>query len=122
MRLAGSSLSGLWSTWCTYTLWDWSKRRSVRAALLLYPLLTLFCIVATANHYVLDAVGGLAVFAVGCALGHVLDRSALVDRVRLRNAASSEPASLTTTPDATNAQQLTPAEKAKNKMNPQFTR
>jgi hypothetical protein len=91
-----------WSTWCTYTLWDWSKRRSVRIALVAYPLLTLFCIVATANHYVLDAGGGLAVFTVGVALGHVLDRSALVDRVRLRNTADARAAasSASTTTDS----------------------
>ena len=30
-----------------------------------YPLITLFCIVVTANHYILDAVGGAVVFGVG---------------------------------------------------------
>ena len=30
-----------------------------------YPLITLFCIVVTANHYLLDALGGALVFTVG---------------------------------------------------------
>jgi hypothetical protein len=70
-----------WASWCAYTLWNWSSRRWVRMFLVLYPLTTLFTIVVTGNHYVLDAVGGLCVFAVGWALGRLLDHAAPVDRV-----------------------------------------
>ena len=42
--------------------------------MLLYPLVTLFCIIVTANHYWIDGVGGLLVFAVGTLLGWGLHR------------------------------------------------
>jgi PAP2 superfamily len=80
-----------WSTWCTYTLWPWANNaRSTagrwvrRIALILYPASTLFTIVVTANHYVLDAAGGVVVFLIGRFAGHWLDRAAIIDRVRLR--------------------------------------
>ena len=73
-----------WASWCAYTLWHWSERRWVRLFLVVYPITTLFTIVVTANHYVFDAVGGFCVFTVGFVLGRMLDRAALVDRVRLR--------------------------------------
>ena len=63
-----------WSTWCALAMWPLMRRRWQRVAVLLYPLLTLFCIVVTANHYWLDGVGGLVVFSVGSLLGWRLHR------------------------------------------------
>ena len=63
-----------WSTWCAIAMWPLMRRRWQRVAVLLYPLLTLFCIVVTANHYWLDGVGGLVVFSVGSLLGWRLHR------------------------------------------------
>lgn len=86
-----------WSTWCTYTLWPWAQnartgaRRWIRFALLVaYPFVTLFAIVVTANHYVLDAAGGLVVFAIGLWVGKWIDRAAVIDRVRLRAPVDTE--------------------------------
>ena len=50
------------------------KRRRSKAAVLLYPTTTLFCIVVTANHFWLDGAGGLLVFGVGAFLGWGLHR------------------------------------------------
>ena len=43
-------------------------------AVLAYPALTLFCIVVTANHYWIDGVGGLVIFALGVLIGWSLHR------------------------------------------------
>ena len=58
-----------WSTWCVFALWPITKKRWQRIALFLYPMLTLFCIIVTANHFWIDGLGGLAVFGVGYVIG-----------------------------------------------------
>jgi hypothetical protein len=72
-----------WAAWCAVAFWPWATTWPRKALLLAYPMLTLVAIVATGNHYILDALGGFAVFTVGMRLGTWLDR---VDwsRVRLR--------------------------------------
>jgi len=40
----------------------------------LYPATTLLCIVVTGNHFWLDGLGGLVVFAVGFVIGTWLHR------------------------------------------------
>jgi hypothetical protein len=57
-----------WSSWCALVLFPMIKRRWVRALVAVYPLMTLFAIVVTANHYWIDAAGGAAVLAVGFTL------------------------------------------------------
>lgn len=61
-----------WSTWCAFAMWPLLRRRRWRAAMLLYPMLTLTCIIVTANHYWLDGVGGLFTLGVGFILGWAL--------------------------------------------------
>ncbi len=58
-----------WSTWCAIAVWPLIRRRWMKALVLLYPLVTLFCIVVTGNHFWLDGVGGLIAFGVGALLG-----------------------------------------------------
>jgi hypothetical protein len=62
-----------WSMWCLFALWPLVRRAWARTLLVLYPIATLFCIVVTANHYFLDAVGGLVCLGVGYVLGKALD-------------------------------------------------
>jgi membrane-associated phospholipid phosphatase len=57
------SLHFAWSVWCAIVLWRYSRHTSMRVVGLLYPLLTLFAIVVTANHYFLDALGGAIAIA-----------------------------------------------------------
>ncbi|CAB4884749.1 unannotated protein [freshwater metagenome] len=59
------SLHIAWSVWCTLALCRFSRRRSSRILAVLYPIVTLVAIVATANHYIIDAVGGLAIVLAG---------------------------------------------------------
>lgn len=57
-----------WSLWCGLTIFALAKVPWVRALGLLYPAVTLVVIVATANHFWLDAVGGVLCLAFGFAL------------------------------------------------------
>jgi PAP2 superfamily len=63
-----------WSTWCAVAMWPLLRRRWQRIVVLLYPLVTLFCIIVTANHYWIDGVGGLLAFGAGTLLGWGLHR------------------------------------------------
>ncbi len=47
-----------WAVWSSLVLWRLSSRRWVRAAALVYPVLTALAVMATANHYLADVVTG----------------------------------------------------------------
>ncbi len=68
------SLHFAWSSWCACAASGAVRRRWAKMAWALYPLLTLFAIVVTANHYFLDAVAGALVFALGYLLGVAVSR------------------------------------------------
>ena len=70
------SLHFAWSTWCWLALRPVVHRRSLRLALAVYPWLTLFAIVVTANHYWIDAAGGALALGVGYILGTGITRAA----------------------------------------------
>ncbi|MET8567088.1 phosphatase PAP2 family protein [Streptomyces sp. NPDC004783] len=57
-----------WSVWCGLTIFALASVPWVRVLGLMYPALTLVVIVATANHFWLDAVGGLLCLAFGYAV------------------------------------------------------
>ncbi|WMD08451.1 phosphatase PAP2 family protein [Streptomyces sp. FXY-T5] len=61
-----------WSLWCGVVIAVLASRWWMKALGALHPLLTLASIVATANHWVLDAVGGAAVVAVGFGVTYFL--------------------------------------------------
>jgi hypothetical protein len=54
-----------WSLWCGLTIFALAKVPWVRVLGLLYPAATLIVIVATANHFWLDAVGGILCLTFG---------------------------------------------------------
>ncbi|MER7184580.1 phosphatase PAP2 family protein [Streptomyces hyaluromycini] len=54
-----------WSLWCSLTIFALASVPWVRLLGLLYPTATLLVIVATANHFWLDAVGGALCLAIG---------------------------------------------------------
>jgi hypothetical protein len=60
-----------WSVWCGLTIFALAKIPWVRVLGLLYPALTLVVIVATANHFWLDAVGGMLCLGFGFAVAGV---------------------------------------------------
>ncbi|MER5632235.1 bifunctional glycosyltransferase 87/phosphatase PAP2 family protein [Streptomyces nitrosporeus] len=61
-----------WSLWCGVVILLLAPKAWMKALGLLHPLFTVSCIVATGNHWVLDAAGGAAVVALGFGLTHVL--------------------------------------------------
>lgn len=63
-----------WSLWCGVVVVTLTRNKWLRALGVLYPLLTTFVVMATANHYLLDAVGGAVVIAGGFGLQRVLAR------------------------------------------------
>jgi hypothetical protein len=70
------SLHFAWSSWTALVLFPALRRPWARVAVVAYPFLTLFCIVVTANHYLLDAVGGAVALSVGFVLALALTRAA----------------------------------------------
>lgn len=57
-----------WSLWCAVVIFQVTKNHWLRALGALYPLMTTFVVMATANHYLLDAAGGVLVVAAGFAV------------------------------------------------------
>ncbi len=67
------SLHCAWSTWCALALWPIVRRRWMKGLLVLYPVVTLLCIIVTGNHYWLDAVGGLITLGAGWFCGNIFE-------------------------------------------------
>lgn len=61
-----------WSLWCGIVIVLLAPKLWMKLLGLLHPLFTVCAIVATANHWVLDAVGGALVVGVGFTLTYVL--------------------------------------------------
>jgi hypothetical protein len=68
-----------WAMWCALALGPRLKHKSSRVLAWLYPFVTFVVIVITANHYILDAVGGLVVLAVAWFLANTFTRAGRVD-------------------------------------------
>jgi hypothetical protein len=66
------SLHSAWATWTALVLIPLLRRRWAKALVALHPFATVFCILVTANHYWLDAVGGLAILGAGLVAGSAL--------------------------------------------------
>ncbi|MEU0965135.1 bifunctional glycosyltransferase 87/phosphatase PAP2 family protein [Streptomyces sp. NPDC005917] len=61
-----------WSLWCGIVIAVVAPKRWMKALGLLHPLFTVSAIIATGNHWVLDAVGGAAVIGAGFGVGYLL--------------------------------------------------
>ena len=73
-----------WSTWCALALVPRLKNRTACVLAWCYPVLTLAVIIVTANHYFLDAVGGLVILAVGWFVANLVTRARASRRPELR--------------------------------------
>jgi hypothetical protein len=62
-----------WSLWCGVVIAVLARRWWIKALGLLHPLFTLCAIVTTANHWVLDAVGGALAVGAGFGLVYVVN-------------------------------------------------
>ncbi|MGW6152653.1 bifunctional glycosyltransferase 87/phosphatase PAP2 family protein [Streptomyces sp. NPDC055144] len=61
-----------WSLWCGLVIVVFARRWWIKAIGLIHPLCTVSAIIATGNHWVLDAVGGATVVGLGFLLTYVL--------------------------------------------------
>jgi hypothetical protein len=68
------SIHVAWSTWSAAAVAVCVRRRWLKAVALLYPLLVFVVILGTANHWTLDAAGGVAVIGLGAAVPVVASR------------------------------------------------
>jgi membrane-associated phospholipid phosphatase len=68
-----------WATWSALALLPLVRRRWLQVLLAIYPLFTVFAIVVTGNHWLLDAVGGWVALALAYCI------AALPDRLRHRS-------------------------------------
>ena len=81
-----------WSLWCAVIVFLLTRNVWLRTLGALYPLATTFVVMSTANHYVLDAVGGVLVVTVGFAAQRWFDR------LRARRAPAARDAGSAATP------------------------
>jgi hypothetical protein len=68
------SLHIAWATWCTLAVFPRCRHWWTRTLAVAYPIATLLCVVVTANHFVLDAVGGLVILGGGVLVARPLTR------------------------------------------------
>ncbi len=66
------SLHFAWSLWCCLALWPRLRSTWGRLLAVAHPVITLVAIVATANHYWLDAAGGALALLIGWLVGGVV--------------------------------------------------
>ena len=76
-----------WALWCAWVVFTLTRRRWVRIAAIAYPIGTTLVVVATANHYVLDAVAGVLVMLLAI---HVVGRLPQVVRLPEQRSATVE--------------------------------
>ncbi|MDP9240509.1 MAG: phosphatase PAP2 family protein [Actinomycetota bacterium] len=75
------SLHVAWSLWSAAVVVWLARNRVVRVLAPLYPLLTLLVVLATGNHFVLDAVGAVGVLAVAILILAAAQRLELATRL-----------------------------------------
>jgi hypothetical protein len=68
------SFHGGWSLWSTLAVFPVLRSRWAKVLVVLDPVATLFAIVVTANHWILDAVGGWIVLGVAWLLVAAYER------------------------------------------------
>jgi hypothetical protein len=85
------SLHFAWSSWCALVLVPMIRPLWGKVLMGLYPFVTLFCIVVTANHYWADALGG----AVALTLGYLIGGKVLTGLVQRRFGRRPGPAATT---------------------------
>lgn len=56
------SIHIVWALWCAFAIYPLVKNPVLKGLAALYPLSTLFAIIVTANHYWIDAIGGVILF------------------------------------------------------------
>ena len=68
------SMHCVWALWVACVVVPRVQNRWVRAAAVVYPVVTVAAIVVTGNHFVLDALGGFAALGIGYAIARAVTR------------------------------------------------
>ncbi|MFP3900729.1 MAG: phosphatase PAP2 family protein [Acidimicrobiia bacterium] len=63
-----------WSAWCVFVLVPMLRRRWLRALVVAYPVVTLFDIIVTGNHWWIDGPAGLACLGLGYLVAFAVTR------------------------------------------------
>ena len=72
-----------WAFWVLWALLPRVRTWWMRTLVILYPIATIYVVVATGNHYFLDAVGGLVIFLVGYGVARPVTRAGRGPRRRV---------------------------------------
>jgi hypothetical protein len=80
-----------WATWCALALVPRMKSTRAKVLAASYPFVTLVVIVITANHYVIDAVGGLVILGIGWVVGQRITRAGRGEPISELEAARADP-------------------------------
>ncbi|WP_083982673.1 phosphatase PAP2 family protein [Actinomadura hibisca] len=78
------SMHAGWALWCGYVVIRLAGRRWLSLLGLVYPATTVFVILSTANHYVLDAVAGISLVGAALAVSWALYHRCPAPVLRLR--------------------------------------
>jgi hypothetical protein len=76
------SLHVAWACWTAAALWQVLAGKRRRGLLLIYPAMTALVVMATANHFLLDVVAGVATVAAASGVALALSHTALARRWR----------------------------------------
>jgi hypothetical protein len=68
------SLHVAWAIWCAWMVAYLAQRAWVRRLAVTYPVVVVLVVLSTGNHYLLDAVAGLAVLLAGYGLSRTAVR------------------------------------------------
>ena len=90
-----------WSTWCACAAVPVVRNRVAKVLLVLHPIVTYMAVVTTANHDILDGVGGLVTLFLGYLVARAVTRVPTDDFEKAPPAASdTHPDRMTTAPRA----------------------
>jgi hypothetical protein len=64
-----------WAFWGAAAMWPRVRTPWMKAVAIFYPTATVFVVVATGNHFFLDAVGGAVIFVLGYGIARVVTRA-----------------------------------------------
>jgi len=79
-----------WSTWCACAAVPVVRNRVMKVLLILHPIVTFFAVVVTANHYILDGVGGLVTLGLGYLVARAVTRVPADDDVAESSPSASD--------------------------------
>jgi len=80
-----------WAMWGTAVFYPRVRSWWAKTLAVLYPVVTIFVVIITANHYWLDAVGGAVIFIAGYGISRVLQQLLARNRNRRHDPRTGQP-------------------------------